>query len=90
MIEKKLWEALLDGRICIATDHAPTTLKEKQQPYLKAPSDGPLAYLPLCSMFGSASSGKVVLKIVEEECAIIQLKFFKMKNVDSLKRVILI
>jgi dihydroorotase len=32
MIEK-CWEALLDGRIdVIATDHAPHTLEEKQQP----------------------------------------------------------
>jgi dihydroorotase len=33
----KLWEALLDNRIdVIATDHAPHTLEEKQQPYSKA------------------------------------------------------
>jgi dihydroorotase len=38
---KALWEALLDNRIdVIATDHAPHTLEEKQQPYSKAPSGG--------------------------------------------------
>jgi dihydroorotase len=32
--------ALLDGRIdVVATDHAPHTLEEKKQPYLKAPSE---------------------------------------------------
>jgi dihydroorotase len=32
--------ALLDNRIdVIATDHAPHTLEEKQQPYSKAPSE---------------------------------------------------
>jgi dihydroorotase len=37
---KALWEALLDGRIdVVATDHAPHTLEEKKQPYLKAPSE---------------------------------------------------
>ena len=37
-----LWDALLDDRIdVVATDHAPHTLSEKQQPYTKAPSGGP-------------------------------------------------
>src|SRR6202043_540708 len=34
-----LWQGLLDGRLdIIATDHAPHTWEEKQQPYQKAPS----------------------------------------------------
>lgn len=37
-----LWQALKDGIInCIATDHAPHTLAEKDQPYGKAPSGMP-------------------------------------------------
>ena len=33
-----LWEALLDDRLdIIATDHAPHTWEEKQQPYQQAP-----------------------------------------------------
>jgi dihydroorotase len=37
-----LWQALKDGVIdCIATDHAPHTSEEKQQPYGKAPSGMP-------------------------------------------------
>jgi len=37
-----LWQALKDGIIdCIATDHAPHTLAEKEQPYGKAPSGMP-------------------------------------------------
>ena len=40
---KGLWEALLDDRIdIIASDHAPHTLEEKSNSYLKAPSGGPL------------------------------------------------
>lgn len=40
---KAILEAVIDGRIdVIATDHAPHTLEEKQQPYTKAPSGGPL------------------------------------------------
>src|SRR5690606_23798575 len=38
-----LWEALLDDRLdIIATDHAPHTWEEKQQPYGQAPSGLPL------------------------------------------------
>ena len=38
-----LWKALLDDRIdVIATDHAPHTKDEKDNPYTKAPSGGPL------------------------------------------------
>ena len=38
-----LWKALLDGRIdVIATDHAPHTVEEKNNPYTSAPSGGPL------------------------------------------------
>ena len=37
-----LWQALKDGIIdCIATDHAPHTLAEKEQPYGKSPSGMP-------------------------------------------------
>ena len=37
-----LWKALKDGIIdCIATDHAPHTLKEKELPYGKSPSGMP-------------------------------------------------
>ena len=36
-------QAVIDGRIdVLATDHAPHTLEEKSQPYIKAPSGGPL------------------------------------------------
>ncbi|GIT03622.1 MAG: hypothetical protein CM1200mP28_08810 [Deltaproteobacteria bacterium] len=37
-----LWQALKDGIIdCIATDHAPHTLAEKNQPYGRSPSGMP-------------------------------------------------
>ncbi|HBK84071.1 MAG TPA: dihydroorotase, partial [Flavobacterium sp.] len=47
-----LWKALLDDRIdVIATDHAPHTLEEKNNTYLKAPSGGPLVQHALVAMF---------------------------------------
>lgn len=65
-----LWEALLDGRIdVIATDHAPHTLEEKKQPYLKAPSGGPLVQHAVVAMFEANHQGKIsVEKIVEKMC----------------------
>ncbi|WP_293896593.1 dihydroorotase [Flavobacterium sp.] len=65
-----LWEALLDDRIdVIATDHAPHTLEEKQQNYLKAPSGGPLVQHAVVAMFEANHQGKIsVEKIVEKMC----------------------
>jgi dihydroorotase len=65
-----LWEALLDDRIdVIATDHAPHTLEEKKQSYLKAPSGGPLVQHALVAMFEANHQGKIsVEKIVEKMC----------------------
>ena len=65
---KALWEALLDDRIdVIATDHAPHTLEEKQQTYLKAPSGGPLVQHAVVAMFEAHLQGKIsVEKIVQK------------------------
>ncbi len=67
---KVLWEALLDDRIdVIATDHAPHTLEEKQQSYLKVPSGGPLVQHSVVAMFEAFHQGKIsVEKIVEKMC----------------------
>ncbi len=67
---KVLWEALLDGRIdVVATDHAPHTLEEKTQSYLKAPSGGPLVQHAVVAMFEFHHQGKIsVEKIVEKMC----------------------
>jgi len=65
-----LWKALLDDRIdVIATDHAPHTLEEKQQPYTKAPSGGPLVQHALPAMMQAFRQEKIsVEKIVEKMC----------------------
>ncbi len=65
-----LWEALLDDRIdIIATDHAPHTLEEKSQTYLKAPSGGPLVQHALNVMLENFKNGKISLeKIVQKMC----------------------
>ncbi|MGW9684210.1 dihydroorotase [Flagellimonas sp. 2504JD1-5] len=67
---EKLWEALLDDRIdVVATDHAPHTLEEKDNPYTKAPSGGPLVQHALLAMLQKEQEGKIGLeKIVEKMC----------------------
>lgn len=63
-----LWEALLDDRLdIIATDHAPHTWEEKQQPYAQAPAGLPLVQHSLLLMLQYAKLGKISIeKIVEK------------------------
>ena len=65
-----LWEALLDDRLdVIATDHAPHTLEEKQQPYTKAPSGGPLVQHALLALVEKVKEGVWTMeKLVEKAC----------------------
>ena len=61
----KIFEAVLDGRIdVIATDHAPHTIEEKQQSYLKAPSGGPLIQHSLQAMIDFYHQKKISLESI--------------------------
>jgi dihydroorotase len=62
-----LWEALLDDRLdIIATDHAPHTWEEKQQPYPQAPAGVPLIQHTLLLMLQYVQQGKISIeKMVE-------------------------
>lgn len=66
--KKALFEALLDDRLdIIATDHAPHTIEEKNNKYLKAPSGIPLVQHSLNVMLEFYHQGKISLeKIVEK------------------------
>lgn len=65
-----LWEALLDDRLdIIATDHAPHTWEEKQQPYPGSPSGVPLVQHSLLMMLNYVKEGRISLeKVVEKMC----------------------
>lgn len=67
---EQLLKALLDGRIdVIATDHAPHTLEEKNNPYTSAPSGGPLVQHALVALLEMHHQGKISIeKIVEKAC----------------------
>jgi dihydroorotase len=63
-------KAVLDGRIdVIATDHAPHTIEEKAQPYMQAPSGGPLVQHALPAMLELYHQGKITLEQITEKMA---------------------
>lgn len=81
-----LWEALLDGRIdVIATDHAPHTLEEKMQPYLQAPSGGPLVQHALVAMFEMFHQGRISVEKIVEKMSHNPAKIFKIENRGFIK-----
>jgi dihydroorotase len=63
-----LWKALLDDRLdVIATDHAPHTWEEKNEPYEKAHAGLPLVQHSLLLMLHYVKEGKISLeKLVEK------------------------
>ena len=67
---EKLWEALNNDLIdVIATDHAPHTIYEKQNPYTSCPSGGPLVQHSLVSMLDGYHNEKITLEnIVQKMC----------------------
>ncbi|MBF5027175.1 dihydroorotase [Planobacterium oryzisoli] len=76
-----LWKALLDGRIdVVATDHAPHTLEEKSQSYLKAPSGGPLVQHSLCMMLEKHLEGKISLELLVEKMCHNPAVLFEIKD----------
>ena len=66
----QLWKALLDDRIdVIATDHAPHTFEEKNNPYTSAPSGGPLVQHALVALLETYHQGKIGLEKIVEKIA---------------------
>jgi dihydroorotase len=67
---EQLWKALLEDRIdVIATDHAPHTLEEKNNKYLKAPSGGPLVQHALTAMLQFVHDERISIeKVVQKMC----------------------
>jgi len=81
-----LWKALLDDRIdVIATDHAPHTLEEKKQPYLKAPSGGPLVQHAVVAMFEAHLQGKISIEKIVEKMAHNPAILFKIEKRGFIK-----
>lgn len=63
-----LWKGLLDDRLdVIATDHAPHTWEEKNEPYEKAHAGLPLVQHPLLLMLHYVQQGKISIEKVAEK-----------------------
>lgn len=67
---RHLLAALAEGSIdVVGTDHAPHTLAEKEQPYVRAPSGLPLAQHALISLLEHVHDGSLTLEQVVEKTA---------------------
>lgn len=68
--QEAIFQALLDDRIdVVATDHAPHTLAEKSNSYMKAPSGGPLIQHSLVAMLEFFHEGKISLEKIVQKMA---------------------
>jgi len=63
-----LWEGVRNNTLDIlATDHAPHTYEEKQNPYLKAPSGGPLEQHALMGYLDKVEEGEMDLELLVQK-----------------------
>lgn len=61
-------KGVIDNKIdVIATDHAPHTIEEKRQSYLKAPAGGPMVQHSLVAMLELSKRGKITIEKVAEK-----------------------
>jgi len=81
-----LWEALLDDRIdVIATDHAPHTLEEKSNKYLKAPSGGPLVQHAIVAILEKVKEGVISIEKAVEKMSHNPAKLFQIEKRGFIK-----
>jgi dihydroorotase len=68
--QEGIFQAILQDKIdVVATDHAPHTLAEKSNQYLKAPSGGPLIQHSLVAMLDFFHGGKISLEKIVQKMA---------------------
>jgi dihydroorotase len=76
-----LWKGLLDDRLdVIATDHAPHTLEEKNEPYEKAHAGLPLVQHPMLLMLYYYKQGKISLEKIAEKMSHAVADCFQIKE----------
>ncbi len=76
-----LRKALNDNRLdVVATDHAPHTIEEKNNSYLKAPSGGPLVQHSLPAMLEMVKQGVFTYEKVVDKMCHAPAKLFSIKN----------
>ncbi len=76
-----IFAAVLDNRIdVIATDHAPHTIEEKSQSYLKAPSGGPLVQHSIQAMLDFYHDKKISLETIVQKMSHNVAELFRIKE----------
>jgi dihydroorotase len=76
-----LWKGLLDDRLdVIATDHAPHTLEEKNEPYEKAHAGLPLVQHSMSLMLYYHKQGKISLEKIAEKMSHAVAECFQIKD----------
>jgi len=81
-----LWKALLDDRIdVLATDHAPHTLEEKNNKYLKAPSGGPLVQHAVIALLEKVKEGVISIEKLVEKMSHNPAKLFQIEKRGFIK-----
>lgn len=81
-----LWKALLDDRLdVIATDHAPHTWEEKNEPFEKAHAGLPLIQHPLLLMLHYVKEGRISLEKVVEKMSHAVATCFQIKDRGFIK-----
>ncbi len=79
--KEALWKALLDDRLdVIATDHAPHTIAEKNEPYEKAHAGLPLVQHPLLLMLHYYKQGRISLEKIAEKMSHAVADCFQIKD----------
>lgn len=84
---KGLWKAVRKGGIdCIATDHAPHTIREKKKKFSEAPAGLPSLdfYLPM--LLNEVNKGKLSLKRVVELCCGNPARIFGVKGKGDIRK----
>lgn len=77
----KIFEAVLNDTIdVIATDHAPHTIEEKNMPYLKAPSGGPLVQHSIQAMLDFYANKKISLEKIVQKMSHNVADLFRIQN----------
>lgn len=79
--KEALWQALLDDRLdVIATDHAPHTFTEKNEPYEKAHAGLPLVQHSLPLMLHYHAAGKISLEKIAQKMSHAVAECFQVKE----------
>ena len=79
--QSALWEGLLNNKLdIIATDHAPHTFGEKQNPYFSCPSGAPMVQHALPMMLQHTLNQKLSLEHVVEKMCHAPAKCFKVNR----------